>query len=766
MCRGLSCAGFLFVLLVHLARAQSPAPAHVIVVVVDGSGAAISGAAVEFRAGSAQSRGRTDEMGQFAFDLANPTLGGVTVHAPGFRSKGVSWTGQGQLRIVLDPDSATQHALVTATRINAQLEDSPSDSFAFAREYLSTTPALTLDDALRKVPGFTLFRRSSSRTANPGTQGASMRGLGASGASRSLVLVDDVPLIDPFGGWVYWDRVGRESIESVEVVRGGGGASLYGSTAMGGIVQLRTRRPEAPEVSVEGSWGNEKTPEVSAWVGTEWHQWIASLATDLFQTDGYIPVQENQRGSVDAPANSRHALNTVDLGRELGEKGRVFVRASYFDEARHNGTAAQTNSTRLADFSTGWNSDFARFGTISARMFGLFESYDQTFSSVSSDRNSESLTNHQFVPSQALGGNAQWSKPVGRWQTLVGGFEMREVHGSSNENLFLSGTPNGRNLSGGRERTARLFGEDIVQVGRMTANVSFGYDHWSDFDARRIHFNADQTLSLTAYPARTSDALNPRAALLYRAGHGTSLVASAYRAFRAPTLNELYRSFRQGNVVTSNNPALRAEHLTGIEAGVRQTLLTNRLNVRATFFWNDMTNTVVNVTIKKDPDLITRQKQNIGRTLSTGLNVDGEFRVAGNLQLAGGYQYTHAVVSSFTPDPNVGELNPDLVGKWIPQVPHQQFTLQGRYVNPRAVTVTVQGTFSGQQFDDDLNSLPLDRYFSVDAYVSRTLGKGFQGFVAVENMFNMRWAVAATPVTTLGPPLLARVGLRYDFGRK
>ena len=64
-----------------------------------------------------------------------------------------------------------------------------------------------LDDQLRSVPGFSLFRRTSSRVANPTTQGVTLRGMSASGASRTLVLADGVPLNDPFGAWVYWDRV-------------------------------------------------------------------------------------------------------------------------------------------------------------------------------------------------------------------------------------------------------------------------------------------------------------------------------------------------------------------------------------------------------------------------------------------------------------------------------------------------------------------------------------------------------------------------------
>jgi outer membrane receptor protein involved in Fe transport len=740
------------------ARGQT-APSSLTGVVEDPSGAVIAGARVEFSSGNYHTAAQTNSAGKFQLEIP-ATSGVISARAAGFLPFHLPWNHEPQLKIALhpqsDPDYASHHVLVTATRINTALEDSPADSVTISRDDLASTPAVALDDVLRKVPGFTLFRRSSSRTGNPGTQGVSMRGVGASGTSRALVLVDDIPLNDPFGGWVYWDRVVRESISDVEVVRGGGDASLYGSTAMGGVIQFRTREPEQTTISAEGSWGSENTPELSLFAGTRLGPWYGSASTDLFRTNGYIPVPESQRGAVDSPANSRHALTTVELGRRFGNFSRIFARGSYFDEGRHNGTVIQLNTTQLGDFATGWNYETKSVGAISARLFGLFESYHQTFSSVKSGRNSETLTDDQYVPSQALGGSAQWSHPVGRMQTLVAGFEGREVHGSSNDivsantNLCSDAGPS-ECLSGGRERTTRLFGEDILQLTpRLIANLSLGYDHWSDFAARLITIQPGGA-TLTPFPERTSDALNPRASLLYHVGHGTSLTASGYRAFRAPTLNELYRNFTQGNIVTLGNPALRAERLTGVEAGIRQALLSDRLSLRTTFFWNDITDAILNVTISPTPP--QREKKNVARTLSTGINLDGEFRISSTLQIAGGYQFAHAVVSSYTP----------LVGKWIPEVPHQQFTLQARYVNPKIVTATVQGTFVGQQFDDDLNSLLLKRFFTVDLYLGRSLGHGVEVFAAAENTFNQRYYTNLTPVPSLGPPILARIGLRYQF---
>jgi len=748
------------------ARGQA-ATSSVTGIVEDPSGAVIVGARVELANGNYHTAGQTNSAGQFQLEI-DATSGMISARAAGFVPLRRLWNHESQLKLVLHPqfEPPIRHVLVTAARINTALEDSPADSVTISHDDLATTPAVALDDALRKVPGFTLFRRSSSRTGNPGTQGVSMRGVGASGASRALVLVDDIPLNDPFGGWVYWDRVVRESISDVEVVRGGADASLYGSTAMGGVIQFRTRQPEQSAISAEGAWGSENTPELSLFAATRLGPWQGSASTDLFRTNGYIPVPESQRGAVDSPANSRHALTTVELGRHFGDFSRFFARGSYFDEGRHNGTVIQLNTTQLGDFATGWNYETKSVGAVSARLFGLFASFHQAFSavqSVLSPRDSETLTDDQHVPSQALGGSAQWSRPIGRIHTLVAGFEMRAVDGSSNEDLFKLGVPNGNSLSGGQERTARVFGEDIVQLGpHLIATLSLGYDHWSEVNARLIKINSG-VVALTPYPDRRSDALNPRASLLYRLGHGTSLTASGYRAFRAPTLNELYRNFRQGNAVTNGNPALHAERLTGVEGGMRQSLLSDRLNLRATFFWNDITNAIVNVTLTTTPTLITRLKENVARTLSTGINLDGEFRISNKLQIAGGYQFAHSVVSSYTPDASVIVLNPSLVGNWIPQVPHQQFTLQARYVNPKIITATLQGTFVGQQFDDDLNSLLLKRFFTVDLYLGRSLGHGVEVFAAAENTFNQRYNTALTPVPTLGPPILGRIGLRYQF---
>ena len=119
-------------------------------------------------------------------------------------------SGAVQLAFVLEGLAHNEQIVVSATRTEMKLSEVPGGAvLAFAYRF-AANPALTTDDLLRQVPGFSLFRRSSSRVSNPTTQGVSLRGLGASGPSRAMVLEDGIPMVDPFGGWVYWDRIPRE----------------------------------------------------------------------------------------------------------------------------------------------------------------------------------------------------------------------------------------------------------------------------------------------------------------------------------------------------------------------------------------------------------------------------------------------------------------------------------------------------------------------------------------------------------------------------
>ena len=232
--------------------------------------------------------------------------------------------------------------------------------------------------------------------------------------------------------------------------------------------------------------------------------------------------------------------------------------------------------------------------------------------------------------------------------------------------------------------------------------------------------------------------------------------ASIYRAFRPPTLNELYRNFRQGNTETLANSALTAEQLTGAEAGASYSAWDERLSVRGTFFWSDISDPIANVTLSSTPTLITQQRQNLGETRSRGAELDAEAHVTSTVTLSGGLQYVDATVTSFPADA-------ELVGLLVPHVPRHDVNLQARYSRPHRLTAALQGSYVGSAFDNDQNTLLLRHYFLLDALVSRPLGHGMDIFVAGENLLDQRYDVARTPYLTSGPPILFRAGFRITI---
>jgi outer membrane receptor protein involved in Fe transport len=689
----------------------------------------------------------------------------LTVHARGFEAASKVWNAADQdsarLKIVMSAERLSEQITVTASRTEARVSDTAASVAVLSREDLSTTSALTIDDALRQVPGFSLLRRSGSRTANPTSQGVSFRGVGPSGASRAVVISDGIPINDPFGGWVFWGRVPRESLSRIEVVQGGS-SSLYGSDALGGVVNLITRDSRESALSFETSYGNEQTPDFSFFSGGRLFQWGALLSVEAFHTDGYVLVDEDERGLVDTKAGSEHFTVDLTLERLIADKGRVFLRGALFDESRENGTPQQTNSTYIRQLSAGTDLQYPRVGSFLARAFVFTEVYNQTFSAVAADRNSEALNRSQRVPAQQVGGLAQWSRPAGSRQILVAGFDAREVRGASDELAIAAGRVTSAVGSGGRERVFGVFGQDLVRITpRWLLTLGVRGDRWRNFDALSTSrpFPAGAPVTTTFFPDRVETAFSPRMSILHKVTDNFSLMVSGYRAFRAPTLNELYRSFRVGNVLTLSNDKLRAERLTGGEAGASYAAFGRKLNARGTFFWSEIVRPVANVTLTVTPALITRQRQNLGRTRSRGFEIEAEGRITNSITVSGGYQFLDATVLQFP-------ANAALEGLWIPQVPRHLLTFQARYANPRLLTVAFQGRASGKQFDDDLNLFELDPYFTLDAFASRSLGHGIEVFGAFENLTGQRYDVGRTPIRTLGPPFLARAGVKFHWGAR
>ena len=605
---------------------------------------------------------------------------------------------------------------VTVTAPEARRIAVTATATVLTRDALAASPSFTLDQKLGATPGFSLFRRSSSRTANPTTQGVTLRGLSASGASRTLVMADDVPLNDPFGGWVYWNRMPAAAIDRVEVSRGGS-SDLFGSDAMGGTIRVLSRRDPAGEVWIEG--GSHETARVSAYGGLAGPVGV-SAGAEGSTTEGYVPVEPASRGAVDAPAGSKYWSGVTNLRAAAGGI-RFDAGGSLLSEDRTNGTRLQTNATRIGTGYLGAGGD-AGGGFWRVRAHVSDQDYDQTFSAVGAGRATERLTNVQHVDSRSRRVDASWSQAGPRVSFLVDGAFRQIAADLLDQN----------SLTRARQRFAGLGGQ-LVWHAAPGVTISGG-----------VHGELWTSSSETNPGVESRELfLAPRASVSWRVTGDATFRATAFDAYRAPTINELYRSFRVGDVVTQPDPLLNPEDARGGEAAL--TFARPRWTARAVLFATWLDGAIYSRTV---PSLtgIVRVRSN-GEARAAGGEVEVDARLNDRV----------AVWASFTAGASRltgGQLD----GNRLPQVPRAQAAAGIRLTDGRWLA-SFDARHVASQFDDDRNVFELEAATVAAALVSARFARAHL-FASVENLFDADVDAGRTPLRTLAQPRMWQVGLR------
>jgi outer membrane receptor protein involved in Fe transport len=657
------------------------------------------------------------------------------------------------------PATATTTVTVTAYRTPLSDLESPATTRLLSERTLSTAAAVTLDGQVRQIPGLELFRRSSSLVANPTSQGVSLRGLGSTSASRTLVTEDDVPLANPVGGWIQWEEQPELSIGSIELARGGA-SDLYGSSAIGGVINLIPVRPAQDQVEVRSSYGGEGTYDSSLMAEAKHGSWGVLTAGGLLGTDGFIQEAPSQRGPVDVASNV-HAQNALLLAEHERGGLRLFTRASGFNEERHNGTPYQWNATRDVRYATGADWQAAGGGLLGARIYGSSERYRQTFSSIVNTPNAanpactyrcgETPTKFSYDPDNELGGALHWNQPLGAGLLLVGGADAHDVRFWDREQSYGS-NPALSNLRD-HQRDSAAYVEAMWVRGGWTVAAASRMDWFQNYDGRQWTWNGSAFLPSAAQPSQRDERIfDPRLGISRKIAEHWSLSASGFRAFRSPTPSELYRSTQVGNKLTNPNGNLLSERATGWETGVATEWTWG--SVRSSYFLTEVNRPIVAVTVNPTSSPILLVRENLGQIESKGVAVDFELKPLSWVNVDGGYQYAHATVSRGSQDLN----------NWIPEVARNMATLNLRAYKPAIGSLSLQSRLSGRQYDDDANAFLLHGYFRLDAFASHQLGKRVELFAAGENLLDRQIEVSKTPTTTLATPRTARAGFTVRIG--
>jgi outer membrane receptor protein involved in Fe transport len=755
-------------------------------VVRDPSGGVVPGAVVVVRqAGEPERQVVTGPDGRFAIDAPEGAEITVIVKAGGFAEATKRVTASersGDLDVVVSPASVLETVTVTPARGEQRVIDVPASVSVLKSEEIRQSPAVVADDVLRQVPTFSLFRRTSSLSSHPTAQGVSLRGLGPSGVSRTLVLVDGTPFNDPFGGWVYWTRVPLENVDRIEVVDGSS-SSLYGNYAMGGVINIMSGRPSRRTFEIKPQYGNRNSPKLDLLGSDVWGKLGVVAGASVFDTDGFPIVIPSERGIIDNNATVKFQNYNVKFDYSPTDRVNAYFRTGHFREDRGNGKILEVNDTRWTSASGGVRVRLPDESDLQATVSTDVEHFHSTFLAVTAPsatvapRSIVRLTIDQNVPTDAVGGAVQWAKALAGSNYLSAGVDWRWVDGESQEDSYnavpgpvtppvQSSVLALKRVSGGTQRSIGAFVQDILTpLPALSVTLSARVDRWRNYDAHNLEHNypsGTATANNRLLPDRSDVVVSPRAAAVYHVTDRVNVWGSLSTGFRAPTLNELYRQFRVGTVLTLANEALGPERLVGGEAGVNVIPMPG-LNVRATYYDNRVRNPVSNVTISAAGASVTQQRQNLGRTRVQGFQTEVEYRPASFWRVSAGYLFNQATVREFA-------ANPNLVDNFLPQVPKNRGSVQVSYANPKYVAIALSVQAIGRQFDDDQNArlVPgesepgLPAYALTDLMVTRTVSRNVDAFVGVQNLFDQQYIVGTLP-TTIGSPRLVNGGVRVRF---
>jgi vitamin B12 transporter len=641
--------------------------------------------------------------------------------------------------------------LVTGRGLGASPGEAVYSTVEIGRDRLANSAGNRLEDVLRDVPGFQLFRRSDARSANPTAQGATLRALGGNASSRALLILDGVPQTDPFGGWLPWPAYDPRRLGSARIVRGGG-TGANGPGALAGTIELES----ADAADLEGvdarlAFGSRDSLDAYAGIGAALGAGFVSLSGSWARGDGFVPVVAEHRGPVDRPAPYQQHSLSLRAAAPVGEGVELQASGLWFDDRRERGTALSKVTSEGADASLRLvGRHWSALAYVQARNFST------SFASANAARTAVNRTAEQYaVPAIGLGARGEYRPRLGAIDLRLGG-DWRETAGRTEERfLFVAGEGTRGRAAGGATQTLGAFAEAAWRRGPLTLTGGGRIDRWwiSDGFLREHVFATGALLADAAFADRGGWEPTARTGIAYADG-AITLRAAAYAGWRLPTLNELYRPFRLGADVTNANAALAPERLRGAEAGL-ELRPARGIRLGATLFASRLDDAIANVTVGSAGGGEIRQRRNLESIHVAGIELDARL-MRGPWTLAAGYSFADAEVSGSGAALALDGLRPA-------QTPRHSLSASLAWVRESGAAATLAARWTGSQYEDDLNRQLIPGALTLDASASLPVGGGVAIEARAENLTDERVVagISGAGIVERATPRTLWIGLRW-----
>lgn len=651
-------------------------------------------------------------------------------------------------------EDADRVIVVTATRSPSPLDEVPASVAVIDATQVANTPARTIDDVLRRVASVDL-PIAGTNEQHPTNTIVSMRGLSG---IRTLVLLDGMPLNDPFFGYVQWSEVPLQSVARIEIARGGG-APLWGNYAMGGVINVITRPAERTGLVAEAAGGERGSVRASGHAAYAGKGFSLGLDGGVSHSDGYVQQIESARGAITVPTGYTAHTFAGSLAADLAPALTLRARVSRYDNDQNFLTRLNTNRQRNWRASAALQWRPAARTSVDLALFHTDERFrtDNPGTPAGSGPNdAEYVQNRHLTRAHDWGASLIWTQQFdGALRALTLGADYHGIRGSDEAAILAeTGARVRTDIGAGSQRFLGTFAQvDVRPLDRLQALLSLRYQDFRSFAGRD-----DTPGGLgAAVPARHDSDVDPRVSLRYDLGSGLALRAAAYRAFRAPTLDNLYRGASVPGYILFSNAALAPEKLEGVEAGFDLTRGTVRLQVSA--YANRIRDFLTYrylpaASLPAGFDIGARLI-NAGRARSRGIEAEANWQPTPRLAATLAYTYADSVVTANPEDPAS-------VGVQQPGIPRHRVSAGLDWTGPARIVVSPRLRYLARTNGDPDALYRTDAHFVADLAVTAPLRRAIDAFVQIENLFDRRYVGTNDGFTAplYGRPFTATAGLR------
>lgn len=709
--------------------------------------------------------GVSDQEGEITLNISKPiriTVQHLNFHPEkryidpaSYSSPSIHWTLQSRPNFL-------EEISITASTLPQELRKIASSVLVLRSDAPELRQIQSLDDALAFIPGVMVDRGRGLTTTGTHT-GVILRGTGA--ANRTLVLKDGVPINDAYtGGVSEWNSVAASSIERIEVVRGPG-SSIYGSSSMGGTINLVTQQPkDKPRIGAGFRYGSMNTYQADVTLGKRLaKRWGVIAFAEYKQTDGYAYLADSLwMDHYQKPKMSLWNINTK-LTYDFDQGGKLMATADLNRQHPVSGTST------LYDDVTATGNYQLRYQNASAGLSPDILVYynTQNRSSRAVDWHPEeaayNTTNYTSrVPLDAYGMIAKISRRL--WNNdITLGADLRFTEVVSQKRYPQKGE---QNFHGRQDFISFFLNDDISFTPSLHANLGLRFDHWANRNGHFFDNLSGESIQI-AYDDARSSVWTPKVGLTYDVLPHWRLRAVYATGFRAPGAYYMYNAAPLGSSFRLGNPELKPERMRySLDFGTDFQLVEN-LELSATIYSSQYSDFLAAVLIEAsevpdyfDPgDLAVRQYINIGRVGLWGLESSVNYRFSPFVSAQASYFHNESEIIKY-------QTNPEYEGKEMSDNPRNIYSGAVIYDNPDLGHLSLWVRHTDSYFGD-LENTPekkMDAVTLLDLKLAKEWGPWGVNFT-VNNLTDKRYYGSYTSPTSYyyAPGRTFFIGINYHL---